>query len=299
MRERAPAYAIRARERVPGAETAFGVWDRERRAAGILIAGGVAFRFFLWLVPLGLALATVVGFWGDYDPEGLEDAASEFGIGAASMETAEDALETSDGNRIVLLLVAVGLTAWFSLGAVRALLIAFALAWNLERPRLRKPLHAVVIFNGLYLLATLGPLALAWLREQVGLGALVGVLLTFALSVAVALLVMWLLPRCAERWQELLPGALLVAVGVQILQAAVILYFAPKLERSSELYGSLGIATAMLLWLYFSARLLTAGAFLNAALWERRLASSADGSGEQRVAAVHDQRLPADHRGGG
>jgi uncharacterized BrkB/YihY/UPF0761 family membrane protein len=275
VRERAPAYALQARERLPGAEAAFGAWDRERRAAGILIAGGVAFRFFLWLVPLGLALAALVSFWGEYDSEGLEDAANEFGIGVTAMETAEDALETSDGNRIALLLVAVGLTAWFSLGAVRALLIAFALAWNLERPRLRKPLRAVGIFNGLYLLSALGPLALAWLREQVGLGGLVGLLLTFALGLALALLVMWLLPRRAERWQELLPGAALVAVGFQLLHAAVVFYFAPKLERSSELYGSLGVAAAILLWLYFSARLLTAGAFLNAALWERRLARSA------------------------
>jgi uncharacterized BrkB/YihY/UPF0761 family membrane protein len=276
VRERAPEYALQARARLPGADAAFGAWDRERRAAGILLAGGVAFRFFLWLVPLGLALATLVGFWGEYDPEGLEDAASEFGIGAASMETAEDALETSDGNRIALLLVAVGLTAWFSLGAVRALMIAFALAWKMERPRLRKPLHAVAVFNGLYLLLTLSPLALAWLREQLGLGGLVGLLLTVALSFALALLVMWLLPHRADRWQELLPGAALVTVGVQLMHAAVVFYFAPKLERSSELYGSLGIAAALLLWLYFSARLLTAGAFLNATLWERRLGRSAE-----------------------
>ena len=39
----------------------------------------------------------------------------------------------------------------------------------------------------------------------------------------------------------------------------VILYIAPKLGRSSELYGTLGSATVVLLWLYLVARLIVAG----------------------------------------
>ena len=46
----------------------------------------------------------------------------------------------------------------------------------------------------------------------------------------------------------------------------------PRLGRSSELYGSLGAATVILLWLYIIARLITLSAFLNATLWERRTA---------------------------
>jgi uncharacterized BrkB/YihY/UPF0761 family membrane protein len=46
----------------------------------------------------------------------------------------------------------------------------------------------------------------------------------------------------------------------------------PRLGRSSELYGSLGAATVILLWLYIIARLITLSAFLNATLWERRVA---------------------------
>ena len=50
------------------------------------------------------------------------------------------------------------------------------------------------------------------------------------------------------------------------------LYLVPRLGRSSELYGSLGAATVILLWLYIIARLVTLSAFLNATLWERRTA---------------------------
>ena len=78
------------------------------------------------------------------------------------------------------------------------------------------------------------------------------------------------LPHRATTWQRLLPGAALVAVGAEVLHFAVILYIAPKLGRSSELYGTLGSATVVLLWLYLVARLIVAGAFLNAAAWEQK-----------------------------
>ena len=54
------------------------------------------------------------------------------------------------------------------------------------------------------------------------------------------------------------------------LQAFTALYLAPRIGRSSELYGALGAATVILLWLYIIARLITLSAFLNATLWERR-----------------------------
>ena len=68
------------------------------------------------------------------------------------------------------------------------------------------------------------------------------------------------------------PGALLLAVGTELVQVVVVFYFAPKIERSSELYGVLGVSAVLLVWLYILARLATGAAFLNATLWERRYA---------------------------
>ena len=216
----------------------------------------------------------ILGFLLDYDEDGVEDAAAEFGIGAAAIASAEDAVETSSTNGVVLLIVGLCLLGWCSVWFVKALQVAYALAWGVARPRMRKPLHAIGVFNGLFLAAAVGALALTWLREVLGLGALVGVIATLALSTGLALVVMNLLPNRAERWQDLLPGALLLAVGLQVIHVAVVFYFAPKLERSSEFYGVLGVSAVLLVWLYIVARLATAAAFLNATLWERRYASS-------------------------
>ncbi len=237
---------------------------------GGLLAGGLAYRLFLWLLPIGLVGAQLLGVWLDLDDESVEGAAKEFGIGAAAVATANDAVETNPTNRFLLLLIGVGLLLWFSLGFVRALQVAYALAWGMPRPRLRKPLWAVLFFNGLVLTVVVASAALAWLRAELGWLGVLGLGLTVLFQTGVAVVVMWLLPRRAERWQELLPGAVLVAVGSQLVSLAVVFYFAPKIGRSSELYGTLGTASVLLVWLYLVARLITAGAFLNATLWERR-----------------------------
>ena len=139
---------------------------------------------------------------------------------------------------------------------------------------MRRPLHAIGVFNGLFLGGAAGAVALTWLHEALGLGALVGVIATLALTTGLTFLVMRLLPNRAERWQDLMPGALLLAVGSQLIHVAVVFYFAPKLERSSEFYGVLGVSAVLLVWLYIVARLVTAAAFLNATVFERRYARS-------------------------
>lgn len=247
---------------------------RELRYGGGLLAGGLAYRLFLWLVPLGLVGAVILGFLVDYDEDGVEEAAAEFGIGAAAIASADDAVETSSTNGVVLLIVGLCVLGWGSIWFVKALQVAYALAWGVERPRMRKPFHAMFVFNGLFLAAAAGAVGLTWLREALGLGALIGVIATLALTTGLALVVMSLLPNRAERWQDLLPGALLLAVGSQLIHVAVVFYFAPKLERSSEFYGVLGVSAVLLVWLYILARLATAAAFLNATVWERRYARS-------------------------
>jgi uncharacterized BrkB/YihY/UPF0761 family membrane protein len=281
LMQRANETLATARERVPWVETGFQALQRELDYGGGLLAGGLAYRLFLWLLPIGLVGAQILGFWLDADNDSVEGAAKEFGIGAAAIASASDAVDASGPNRVLLLLTGLVLLSWFSLAFVRALQLAYSLAWGLPRPRLRKPAAAVLVFNGLFLAVVLASAALAWLRQELGLLGIVGVVATVAFRTAVALVVMWLLPRRADRWQELLPGAVLVSVGGQLVGVAVVFYFAPKIGRSSELYGTLGTAAVLLVWLYVVARLITSGAFLNATIWERRNGGSTAPAGGQ------------------
>jgi len=262
---------VRARsETLPGAPLVREVLQSERELGGGLIAGGVAFRIFLWLVPFVLVIAAVLSFWGDLDSNGLESAARRFGVGAAAAQAASEALQFGDRNAVFVLVFGLALLAWFTLGAVRALVLAHALAWQLEPPRIRRPLRVFAVFNGLFLLAILSSVAGAWLEAAIGRTALLGTAVALAVATAIALWAMWLLPHRATDVRELLPGALLVAVGYEVVQIAVIFYFAPRLGRSEETYGAFGSAATMLVWLYVLSRLITVAAFLNATLWDRR-----------------------------
>ena len=274
--QRADELTATVRQRVPGADAGFVAFQRELELGGGLLAGGLAYRLFLWLLPIGLVGAQLLGIWLDANEEGVEDAAKEFGIGAAAIASAERAVEASQTNRILLLLTGIVLIAWFSLGFLRALQLAYSFAWGLPRQKLRKPLYAVMIFNGLFLALAVAGAGLAWLRRELGLFGVIGVLVTIGFQAGVGLLVMWLLPHRAKRWQELVPGAVLVAVGAQVVNVAVVFYFAPRIGRSTERYGAVGTAAVLLVWLYVVARLITSGAFLNATLWERRHGGSTE-----------------------
>jgi uncharacterized BrkB/YihY/UPF0761 family membrane protein len=259
-------------EKLPGASIARTAFEHERELGGGLIAGGLAFRIFLWLVPFGLVVAALLSFWSEHDPEGLEDASREFGVGAAAAHAASETLQNGDRNALLVLLLGVVLLAWFTLGALRALVLAHALAWQLTPPRIRRPLAAIAVFNGLFVLSWLSSAGLAWLHEQIGLTALLSTAVAFVMTIAIALYAMWVLPNRATHPRELLPGAVLVAGGGVLIQFAVVLYFAPRLGRSEETYGAFGAAATLLIWLYVVSRLITSAAFLNATLWSRRRA---------------------------
>jgi uncharacterized BrkB/YihY/UPF0761 family membrane protein len=257
-------------EEMPAGSAALQALKNEHDAGGGLIAGGVAFRFFLWLVPFGLIVASVGSLWREYDEDGLESAAREFGLGAASAEAASEALQTSEQNAVLLLLLGLTSLVWFTIGVLRAANISYALAWRVEVPKIRRPLAAIALPNGLLVLAFAVSAATAWLHEQLGTTALLSVAVGFVWTTAVTLFAMWHLPHRASQPFELLPGAMIVGVGYQLMDVAVLFYFAPKLGESQETYGAFGAAATLLVWLYVLCRLFTAAGFLNATLWTRR-----------------------------
>ena len=269
-RDRARRAGDWANERIPGAPLVGIALERERLAAAGLIAGGLAYRLFFWLLPLGLLVAAVLSFWVDADRVAAANAASDLGMSGHAVQSAMTAIAEQHHARWYFLVAGFALVVWFGGGVVRALNVAHAVAWGLRPERLRRPLTAGLACSGIVALLIAITTATQFLREQLGT---TGLLLTFALVAFYLGSVLWImdkLPHRSTSWRDLMPGAVLVALGTQMIHLAVVLYLAPKIGRSSELYGALGAATVILLWLYLLARLIVAAAFLNAALWEHR-----------------------------
>ena len=268
-RERALARAEWAREHLPWGDVVAEALERERIAAAGLLAGGLAYRLFFWIVPLGLVFSASLGYWVEEDRVGLESAARDFGIGGAVARAAAETVAQEPHSRWYFLAIGGWLLVWFGGGVVRAANVAYAVAWGLRPERVRHPLRAGALFSAGMIALILITSGTAALRE-VAPGP--GLLFTLAIVVLYLAAIVWvstLLPSRAADWRAFVPGAVLVAVGTQLIQLFVALYLAPRLGRSTALYGALGAATVILLWLYLEARLFVGAAFLNACLWER------------------------------
>ena len=69
-------------------------------------------------------------------------------------------------------------------------------------------------------------------------------------------------------WRAFVPGAALVALGMEGIHLATVLYISHKAEQASASYGAIGASLVLLLWLYLLGRLIVAAAFLNATVSE-------------------------------
>lgn len=81
---------------------------------------------------------------------------------------------------------------------------------------------------------------------------------SFAFLVAMLAMIYKLVPYERPSWGEVFPGALVAAVLFQIGKRLFVLYI-DEASRLEAVYGSLSSVIVLLLWLYFSARVLLFG----------------------------------------
>lgn len=267
--ERAREYAEDARERSPLVALGFDVYERDRRHLGGLLSGALAYRFFLWLLPFTLlfvgALGAVTAAVGE-TPDELSD---DLGLQGTLAELMRDAAEQR-GWWIALIIGLFG-TAYAGLGAVRSLRIAHAAAWGVRPERAARPAAGSAWLFVVVVLALAATAFATYLRERSGLvGGLVTVAGLWVLYFVIALRLSEVLPHRDVSRRALVPGAVLVAVGVQGLHLFTAYYLAGSADRATSVYGAIGAALVILLWLFIMARLIIGGAVLNAELAARR-----------------------------
>jgi uncharacterized BrkB/YihY/UPF0761 family membrane protein len=254
-------------------EAALQAGDLDRRRAGSLLAGGIAFRVFLWLLPASLFSAGVVGLLRPSGSASPDHVAHTLGLGASVTAIVRQATRQSHEGTALLLVIGVVLTLYASISLVRSLRVAYILAWEEafgRRPHVLR--DGAVLSLALFSLLLLET-GIAYLRHRVGVGAslllsLVPIVIGGGVWVGISLL----LPHADAHWRALLPGAAVFAAGMAVLHFATIYYFSPKLAKAPALYGSLGTAATLLVWLFVIARIVVASAFLNATLWRRSAA---------------------------
>ena len=259
--------------------TAFEAVERDAQTGGGVLAAALAFRLFMFLVPYAFVMVTGFGLASSAAGQDPSDAARSAGIGGLLANAVASTSTLSLWNRIVALLVGGFALALTARSLVRVLWIVHRLIWRVESTRKPSEWGALILVGIATALFGIADLA-AWLGSQsFGLRVL-ALLLTAACAGAAWYLASWWMPREDCVWWALLPGALIVAVGVAVLHLLTLTYVVHVVTRKSALYGAIGIALALLLWTYFAGRLLTASIAANASLWKHRHAEGGSGASE-------------------
>ena len=264
------ASVLAARPRIPALDAAFDVGERDRDVAGGLLAGAVAFRLFLWLVPFALVAVTIAGWIVADASWSPDDLAKRFGIVGVAAQYVHDASTQSTTARIVVLVIGLYALLLASRSALRAVRLAHLLAWRMPIVRFHGSTVAALWFAGgaAGLAVAAGAINSVRARDA-GPGILLWLVLILVYGVA------WLaasraLPHPADvPTRALVPGAIVFALGTEVLHILTVVWYANRLEHRSELYGGLGAAVVLLAWLYLLGRLMIASAVVNASLWRR------------------------------
>jgi uncharacterized BrkB/YihY/UPF0761 family membrane protein len=243
--------------------------DRDGEVAGGIIAGALAYRLFIWLLPLALVLVAGLGIAADSRAESPHDAAGEVGMQGLVSSSISGAADSS--KRWYALLVGIPVLIWATRSVLRVLIGAHRLVWTDDRSRTPRPkLLAALRLLGLLLcfgvVSTVASAVRAW---SFGPGLIVTLAVVFVYA-ALWLLIIVQLPHHETDWTTLIPGALVFGVGIELLHVVLAYVITPYALAKQGTYGALGVAAGLLVGLFLISRLIVASAIVNATLWARR-----------------------------
>ena len=275
LKEKVDEVATRERSRRKTVQAAFRLVESDRSTGGSLIAGGLAYRVFLFALPYALFMSSLARIFG---ADSTNDLLGDAGIGAGMASTVDDAARSTGRAAPVLLVLSFGLMMWTAQSTWKALRITSQLAWRIRSERSGPPVKVALV-------AALGMIGLTvyhFLLHPLYVGGpLFDLLASLIASIGLCFLAFWVmtaLPRPeGVEWTYLVPGALLFGLGLELLRFGTAIFLSDKLDRSIDLYGALGIAAAIMAALYLIGRLTVAALFVNAEWW-RTETGTAQGS---------------------
>ena len=249
------------------------------------LAALIAYYAFFSVFPLLLAFATILGFVLHGHPD-WQQSIEHSAFSQLPLVSDKSQPAPLTGN-VAALVVGISLALWSGLGVAKSAQTAFNTVYlvaHTDRPNfLTSTLRALglVTFGGIGLIVTTGlSSAITSVHSiggvEVGVGLrIIGTAIAVALNTALFLVLFrWLTVR-PVRWRDALPGALLSAGVLQILQLGATAIITHKLQGAQTTYGNFGAVVVMLSWFYLQAQVVLLSAEVNVvrqyALWPRAL----------------------------
>src|SRR6266702_4905633 len=229
------------------------------RAQGALLSGSMAYYTFLSLVPLLMVAAFVIGTLARSDAQVSNAVSSAVGQLLPGVQ-GRDVVDQLIGARVAFGILGLLSVAYAGSGFVGSMTACMNRMWNVEtgrNPLSQKAFNILIVM----LLSTV-------LLGSVGLTIWIGYAARAVFGSEAGPLYR-LLPARRHSWLSQVPGALVGAIGVDLLKRA----FALWTERSagvSALPRSLLSVVLLLIWLGLFAQIVLYGAALNVVLDRRR-----------------------------
>jgi uncharacterized BrkB/YihY/UPF0761 family membrane protein len=242
------------------------LYERDRAGAGTVVSSALAFRLFLFFIPLLLFVVGIASFLaGHVERSDLRSAGISGGL-ANQMETA---LSQPNSTRWIAILV--GLVGIITTGRTlsKTLVSASCIAWRLpvrSRASARATGAVVGLIAGLALIAVL----VAHIRDALGIAVTgVSLVVAFVVYVVAWLVVLLTLPSTTKDPSASLPGAVLLGLALVLMQAVSQLYLPDRFARASQLYGAIGTAVVVLGWFFILGRVTVFALTVNAVVHEQ------------------------------
>ncbi|MCU1691683.1 MAG: putative integral rane protein [Frankiales bacterium] len=305
------ALLTRARQRRPFLDHLVRAVQRYQADTGDRLAAAVTYYWFLSLFPIVLLAVSLLGYvYGDDASAKVQDALGGV-LPPALVETLGTTLEEAKGPAGVLGILG---TLYSGLGWIDALREAIRSIWHQNVTAgnivVRKLLDVVVLVG---LFATIGAsvvttgLVTGFTADALDLlhvddstparvfTRLLGYALALVADTALFLYLFGRLSRVANPFRRLIRGALLGAVGFEVLKVLGGIYVARTTSKGEATYGTFAVVVGLLLFLnLFTRFLLLTSAFVVTAPYDSDVAPSGTASTEQaRKAGIPEEF--ADH----
>ena len=265
--ETAKARLEDARSRHASVELGWSLYEGDSSIGGGLLAGALAYRLFVLLLPTSLLLVSGLGLYAGAADKSTRQVTREAGL--HGLFASNVAATASGGARWLVFILMIPAVLYAAAKLYRALAIVHALVWHSTGRAGRTTRRGVAVLLGVLLATVVSTEIVGWIRRHDQLGG-VAALVVYTVVVGGAWLALSLqLPHGGARWTSLLPGAVLVGVGLLGVNVFNVYVTARLVEDRANTYGALGVATALLFSLVLVGRVAVVSAELNAVLYRR------------------------------
>ncbi len=247
---------------------------------------------FLSLFPLLLVFFTVLGFVLDGNPSLQHDIRTS---ALANVPIIGDQIAQNvtsvQGSGVALVVGLLG-TLWGGLGIANASQDAMNRVWGV--PRVKRPGFVPRVLRDLMLIGTIGVaiVVTSILGAAAGFASgnlgwrVLATVVALALDTGLFLFAFRLLTVRELPWSAFLPGAVVAAVGWEILHLVAGAYASHVLKGMSQTYGMFAIVLGALGWIFLQARVVVYASEVNAVrrdrLWPRALVEAGDDGRDAR-----------------